>query len=118
MNFRFFPRIKTHNTKFKLPKDDVGTHLTTVKVALSSRSAVRVPRVVVGFQSGMLISCQTSHPRMIHTSERIGTRTTVHRGALTSLVPYCAQDFIVTSSNDDGYQKQQKQSSGLSKNSP
>ena len=89
-------------TKFKLPKDDVGTHLTTVKVALSSRSAVRVPRVVVGFQSGMLISCQTSHPRMIHTSERIGTRTTVHRGALTSLVPYCAQDFIVTSSNDDG----------------
>ena len=86
---------------FKLPKDDVGTHLTTVRVSLSKTSKVRIPKVIVGFQSGMLITCSPSHPRMIHTSERIGTRTTVHRGALTSLIPFGYENCIVTSSQDD-----------------
>ena len=95
---------------FKLPKNDVGTHLTVVNLPVSR--SFRIARLIVGFQSGMILSCLTSEPRMIHTAARIGSRTTVHRGSLTSLVPFgsgvgtmsqgnVSCDTIVSSSNVD-----------------
>jgi hypothetical protein len=67
---------------------------------------------MIGFESGMILSCNLSCSRMIHTSEQIGTRTTVHRGALTGLLPFGSDvgnihsgtvscDTVVSSSNVD-----------------
>jgi WD40 repeat protein len=69
-------------------------------ICSGGRSSVpRMTRLMVGFESGMILSCLTTDTNLIHTSTRIGNATTVHKGSLTSLCPFGSNVSNIQSGN-------------------